>query len=124
MPGMFEDISRAVRDRGYAEPAEVKHVAAFAEQSESPIAFAMVGDLIQLLDDCDDYDLSDAESAYLRAVAIDPTYFEGYASLGYFYDAVMHDPESARSFFEKAVELGDESAEEGLQAALDQIHRA
>lgn len=119
---MFEEISRAVQERGHSEPSEVEQVATFAQQNGSAVAFAMVGDLIQLLDDCNHYDLSDAENAYLRAVAIDPMYAEGYTSLGHFYDAVMDDPERARTFFEKAIDLGDESAAEVLQAVIDQLN--
>lgn len=81
----------------------------------------MVGDLIQLLHDTAEYQLADAEAAYMRAIEIDPTYAGGYTSLGFFYDAVLDEPERAKPFFEKAIALGDSEAIEGLKSVLDQI---
>jgi tetratricopeptide (TPR) repeat protein len=116
-----EDIAALVRARGFALPADVREVARLAEESGLPAAHGMVGDLIQLLDETSEYDLADAEAAYLRAIEIDPTYAEGYSSLGYFYDAVNDDPERARPYFEKAIALGDTAAEEGLESVLEQL---
>ncbi len=101
-----EEIAAAVRARGFALPSEVREVVRLAEGSDSPVAHALVGDLIQLLDDDSEYDLAAAEAAYLRAIAIDPSYADGYASLGFFYDAVNDDPERAQPYFERAIALG------------------
>ena len=116
-----ETIAAAVRARGFALPTDVEEVVTLAAETNSPMAYAMVGDLIQLLQDTSQYELSDAEAAYLRAVSVDPSYGEGYTSLGYFYDAVLNDPHRARPFFEKAIAFGDPEAREGLSAVLERI---
>ncbi|MGZ5443932.1 MAG: hypothetical protein ACXW5U_03365 [Thermoanaerobaculia bacterium] len=116
-----EEIAAAVRARGFALPSEVREVARLAEGSDSPVAHAMVGDLIQLLEDDSEFDLADAEAAYLRAIDIDPSYADGYASLGFFYDAVNDDPERAQPYFEKAIALGSTEAAEGLRSVLEQL---
>jgi hypothetical protein len=81
----------------------------------------MVGDLIQLLEDTLEYELTDAEAAYIRAITVDPTYAEGYTALGFFYDAVLDDPERAKPVFAKAVALGDTEAIEGLRSVVEQL---
>lgn len=116
-----EEISAEVRRRGFAVTADVREVEQLAIETNSALAHAMVGDLIQLLDDTAEYQLSDAESAYMRAIEIDPTYAEGYTALGFFYDAVLDDPERAKPFFEKAIALGDSEATEGLNSVLEQL---
>jgi hypothetical protein len=58
MANIFEDISNAVRDRGYAEQADVETVMRFAEAEQSALAFAMAGDLIQLLNESARYELA------------------------------------------------------------------
>lgn len=81
----------------------------------------MVGDLIQLLGDTSEYELAEAQAAYLRAIEIDPMFAAGYTSLGFFYDVVLDEPERAKSYFEKAVALGDTEAMEGLASVVDQL---
>jgi tetratricopeptide (TPR) repeat protein len=124
MTSPFEDIAAAIKERGFATIDEVRRVAAFAKDSGSAQAFAMLGDVIQLLDDSSQFELNDAEAAYLRAVEIDPAYAEGYTSLGYFYDSVRDDPERARAFFERAIALGDAEAAEGLHVVLAELDDA
>ena len=121
MSNRFAEISAAVRDRDHALPEEVREVASFAARNESSAAHAMVGDLIQLLDDTSEYELADAEVAYLRAIEIDPANGDAYASLGFFYDAVMDDPVRAKAYFEKAIDLGDTEAAEALAEMLAQF---
>ncbi len=114
MPNPAQEISEAVAARGYALSEEVKHLIALAEDTGSPIAYAMVGDLIQLLEDTSEFELADAEAAYRRAIEIDPNYGDGHASLGFFLDAVMADPVQAKIHLEKASALGVSEAKEAL----------
>ena len=116
-----EEIAAAVRERGYALNTDVKEAAEIASGMNSALAHAIVGDLIQLLEKTDEYQLADAEAAYTRAVEIDREFAEGYTSLGFFYDAVLDDPERALRFFEKAIELADSEALEGLRSVLEQL---
>ena len=121
MTTLPETIRAAVRERGFALLTDVREASRLAEETNAPLAHAMVGDLIQLLQDTSEYELSDAEAAYIRAISIDPTYAEGYTSLGFFYDAVLDDPERAKPFFEKAIALGDTEAIEGLRSVAEQL---
>lgn len=82
MTNLAQDISDAVAARGHALPEEVRRLASQAAETDSPIAYAMLGDLIQLLDDEAEFGLADAEAAYQRAIQLDPGYADAHLSLG------------------------------------------
>jgi Tfp pilus assembly protein PilF len=118
---MINEIPARVRERGYARPSEVRALRKLATETRSAATFVAVGHLIQLLEDVAEFQLSDAEAAYLSAIEIDPACADAYVSLGHFYDAVMDDPARAKPFFERAVALGDESARAALRAVIEQL---
>lgn len=63
------------------------------------------GDLIQLGTLEANYELEDILRSYEQALAVDPECAEAYESIGYFYDALMDDPQSAEPAFRKAISL-------------------
>lgn len=63
------------------------------------------GDLIQLSEPDSGYTLNDALKSYEQAIASDPDCAEAYESIGYYYDAVMDDPQMALPPFRKAFSL-------------------
>ena len=84
---------------------------AFAEQAVAAFPhcaklWCLRGDLIQLGTLEANYELEDALLSYEQALAVDPDSAEAYESIGYFYDAVMDDPQSAEPAFRKAIILG------------------
>ncbi len=88
----------------------------------SATLWCLRGNLIQLSDDVDTYDLEDAERSYLKAAELEPANPEPVEELGHFYDAIMDDPARAEPFFRKAISLGGgRSAEEGLAQVLEQL---
>jgi len=68
------------------------------------------GDLIQLGSGEQTYELADALASYQQAIAVDPNCAEAYEEIGYFYDLVMDDPESAKPYFSKAAMLNGKVA--------------
>ena len=121
LQSVIQQLRTSVRERGYATPEEVRQAKKLSDDTRSPDALVLFGDLVQLSDDSPEFELHDAESAYLRSIEIDDSFAEGYTSLGFFYDRVMDEPHRAKPFFEKAVALGDPDAHEGLREVLDQL---
>lgn len=117
----IDQLRERVATRGYAEIPDVEIVERAAAEAHSAELLILLGDLIQILEVPGRYRLSDAESAYLRALEIDPSDAEAHESLGYFYDAVMDDPQRAKPFFERAIALGSSEAKEGLADVLRQL---
>jgi Flp pilus assembly protein TadD len=80
------------------------------------------GDLIQLSDEDNSYELKDAEASYIKAKELDPEDPEPYESLGFYFDAILGDPAKAEPYFRKAIKLGaGESAHQGLAEVLAQL---
>jgi tetratricopeptide (TPR) repeat protein len=80
--------------------------AAVAAYPSSTKLWCLRGDLIQLGTSEAGYELEDALRSYERALTVDPHCAEAYESIGYFYDALMDDPQSAEPSFRKAISLG------------------
>src|SRR4051794_39085358 len=60
------------------------------------------GDLIQLGPASNPHSLEDALASYQRAVDIDPDSVEAWEWIGYYYDAVLDDEATARTYFQEA----------------------
>lgn len=83
------------------------------------------GDLIQLSEDADGrLTLEDALLSYQRAIELEPDNAQAYQSTGYFLDRVQDKPREAEPYFRKAIELGSETAHQGLKEVLDQLSKS
>jgi hypothetical protein len=72
-----------------------------------------------LLSEGGDYELRDALDSYKKAVTLDPDCLDAIEELGYFYDVIERDPESALPYFRKAVASG--ARKKTRKALLDVI---
>ena len=121
MISVIDEVRKRVHTRGYAEVDDVEQIERVAQLEGTAELQVLIGDLIQLLEDPGNYQLQDAENAYLRALKLAPNEPEVLVSLGYFYDAVMDDPARAKPLFEMAARLGSSEGQEGLDAVLEQL---
>jgi hypothetical protein len=78
-------------------------------------AFSLVHKAIGLLLSDDDGDLSDVEGCLRRAVELDPSSIEVLQEAAHFYDAILPNPELARTYAtacrDKALAVADEMTE-------------
>ena len=72
----------------------------------SPRLWCWRGDLIQISDGDDLYELDDARKSYEQALVLDPDNAQALARLGHFYDAVAPDAALAEQFFLRAIAQG------------------
>jgi len=79
---------------------------ALRELPHEPDLWCWRGDVLQRVE-TDDYPDSSITDSYHRAIAVDPLSYEGYESLGYYFDVFENDPKKAESWFRKALELSD-----------------
>jgi tetratricopeptide (TPR) repeat protein len=97
---------------------------AVTEFPNSAKLWCIRGDLIQLGTSEAKYELNNALESYERAIAVDPSFAEAYESIGFFYDAVMDDPESAEPAFRKAIEFGaGQNSYYGLARVLAELNQ-
>ncbi|WP_045825406.1 hypothetical protein [Teredinibacter turnerae] len=72
---------------------------------QSEKLWIMRGDLLQLVDYDDGYDLKESERCYRQAIGINPKSHEAYLELAHFIEVVLAKPRKAKKYFEKARRL-------------------
>ncbi len=75
--------------------------------------------IIQLSDNPQIYNLSDAELALHRALEVFPDNVEAFIEMGHFQSAVNDNPQIAREFFEKARDMCNHYLEEITEGLSD-----
>jgi Flp pilus assembly protein TadD len=124
MSTLEESIRTEIQRAGRATAEILHRIDEALEQNPTAALWILRGDAIQLSDQ-NTCSLAEAEQSYLHGIDLDPASHEAYESLGYFHYAVMDDPATAKTFFERSIALGGgESANAGLRQAVAELrHR-
>jgi len=120
-------LQSTYNERGFPTDKTIEHLDELIRNNQKNAKLWVVrGDLIQLSEDEDSkYSLKDSLSSYIKASKVDPSYWESYESIGYYYDVIDSNYPLAELNFRKSISLHPTvESYEGLARVLAEQDKA